>query len=204
MRNESLQGISAMLLSVGAFALMDAGLKQLSEHYSPMQVSCLRGAASHAMPGTTLPRPKRLTHGPSCEPPCANAARAGVIVVTAAGKTNSTNSVTYQVVPRPVNDDFAGALKIASAGETILATNEFASIQPGEPFHAGIVSAARPEQRARQDRLARVLVGKQRTANEDAAASRHVGRGRRARVAEALRERERAVGRRALGFGHRW
>jgi len=53
MRNESLQGISAMLLSVGAFALMDAGLKQLSEHYSPMQVSCLRGAAS--LPFILLP-----------------------------------------------------------------------------------------------------------------------------------------------------
>lgn len=53
MRNENLQGITAMLLSVGGFALMDAGLKQLSEHYSPMQVSCLRGAAS--LPFILLP-----------------------------------------------------------------------------------------------------------------------------------------------------
>jgi drug/metabolite transporter (DMT)-like permease len=53
MRNEHLQGITAMLLSVGGFALMDAGLKQLSEHYSPMQVSCLRGAAS--LPFILLP-----------------------------------------------------------------------------------------------------------------------------------------------------
>lgn len=46
MRNDTLQGISAMLICVGLFALMDAGLKSLAGHYSPMQVSFLRGAAS--------------------------------------------------------------------------------------------------------------------------------------------------------------
>jgi drug/metabolite transporter (DMT)-like permease len=35
-----------MLLAVGTFSLMDAGLKQLSTHYPPFQVAALRGAAS--------------------------------------------------------------------------------------------------------------------------------------------------------------
>ena len=35
-----------MLLAVAAFALMDAGLKQLAATYPPMQVAALRGAAS--------------------------------------------------------------------------------------------------------------------------------------------------------------
>ncbi|RZA18679.1 MAG: DMT family transporter [Lysobacteraceae bacterium] len=35
-----------MLAAVGLFALMDAGLKTLSEHYPPFQVAALRGAAS--------------------------------------------------------------------------------------------------------------------------------------------------------------
>ena len=35
-----------MLLSVGVFSLMDAGLKTLSAHYPPFQVAALRGASS--------------------------------------------------------------------------------------------------------------------------------------------------------------
>ena len=35
-----------MLVAVGCFALMDAGLKLLSARYPPFQVASLRGAAS--------------------------------------------------------------------------------------------------------------------------------------------------------------
>src|SRR5207342_2247564 len=35
-----------MLVTVAVFALMDAGLKQLSAHYPPFQVAALRGASS--------------------------------------------------------------------------------------------------------------------------------------------------------------
>ncbi len=35
-----------MLVSVGLFSLMDAGLKTLSAHYPPMQVAAMRGASS--------------------------------------------------------------------------------------------------------------------------------------------------------------
>ncbi len=40
------RAILTMLAAVGAFSLMDAGMKQLSEHYPPFQVAAMRGAAS--------------------------------------------------------------------------------------------------------------------------------------------------------------
>lgn len=45
-RPSNLSGILIMLLAVGVFALMDAGLKLLTPHYPPMQVAALRGLAS--------------------------------------------------------------------------------------------------------------------------------------------------------------
>ena len=42
----NLSGILIMLLAVGMFALMDAGLKLLTPHYPPAQVAALRGMAS--------------------------------------------------------------------------------------------------------------------------------------------------------------
>lgn len=44
--NRNLGGIIMMLLAVSLLSLMDAGLKQLSAHYPPMQVAALRGLAS--------------------------------------------------------------------------------------------------------------------------------------------------------------
>jgi drug/metabolite transporter (DMT)-like permease len=41
-----MSGIAAMLCAVGVFALMDAQLKLLVEHYPPFQVTSLRGLAS--------------------------------------------------------------------------------------------------------------------------------------------------------------
>lgn len=38
------RGIIAMLLAVAMFAIMDAAMKSLTAHYSPMQITCLRGA----------------------------------------------------------------------------------------------------------------------------------------------------------------
>jgi drug/metabolite transporter (DMT)-like permease len=42
-RQERLAGMAAMLTGVAAFALMDAGLKLLTAHYSAVQVAALRG-----------------------------------------------------------------------------------------------------------------------------------------------------------------
>ena len=41
-----IRAIVLMLVAVGLFALMDAGLKLLSAHYPPLQVAALRGASS--------------------------------------------------------------------------------------------------------------------------------------------------------------
>jgi drug/metabolite transporter (DMT)-like permease len=46
MQSTRMTGIVAMLGAVGVFALMDAQLKLLVEHYPPLQVTCLRGLAS--------------------------------------------------------------------------------------------------------------------------------------------------------------
>ena len=45
-RHSNLSGILIMLLAVGVFALMDAGLKLLTPHYPAAQIAALRGAAS--------------------------------------------------------------------------------------------------------------------------------------------------------------
>ena len=45
-RRDNLRAIAAMLAAVGAFSLMDAGLKALAPHYPAMQVAALRGLSS--------------------------------------------------------------------------------------------------------------------------------------------------------------
>ncbi|MGH8106791.1 MAG: DMT family transporter, partial [Arenimonas sp.] len=45
-KNSSMRGISAMLMAVVLFSLMDAGLKWLSPHYPAIQVTAMRAMAS--------------------------------------------------------------------------------------------------------------------------------------------------------------
>src|SRR5688572_15113234 len=45
-RSNNLRGAAIMLVAVGSFALMDASLKTLSPHYSPMQVTTLRALSA--------------------------------------------------------------------------------------------------------------------------------------------------------------
>lgn len=45
-RKENLRAMIVMIIGVGAFSFMDAGLKVLSPHYSPFQVTALRGLSS--------------------------------------------------------------------------------------------------------------------------------------------------------------
>jgi drug/metabolite transporter (DMT)-like permease len=45
-RAAQLRGVLLMIAAVGVFAVMDAMLKYLTGRYTPLQVSCLRGAAS--------------------------------------------------------------------------------------------------------------------------------------------------------------
>lgn len=56
--------------------------------------------------------------------------------------TNRTE-ITYIVVPRPPNDRFTNAFKLLSSGGIGLGTNEFASLERGEPVHARVNSADR-------------------------------------------------------------
>ena len=44
--NPNLRGIVVMVAAAGLFTLMDAGMKLLSQHYSPMQVTALRSLSS--------------------------------------------------------------------------------------------------------------------------------------------------------------
>src|SRR2546427_11842506 len=46
------------------------------------------------------------------------------------------------VVPRPANDNFTNAFKIAPEGAVIPATNNYASLEPGEPLHAQVATVA--------------------------------------------------------------
>jgi len=49
-----------------------------------------------------------------------------------------TNEIEYIVVPRPLNDRFTNAFKILPEGGVIMHTNNYASIEPGEPKHAQV------------------------------------------------------------------
>jgi hypothetical protein len=53
-----------------------------------------------------------------------------------------TNFVAnYHIVPRPVNDQMTNAFKMTPAGGVATGTNNWASLEPGEPRHAGITNA---------------------------------------------------------------
>jgi subtilisin family serine protease len=61
--------------------------------------------------------------------------------VTAPGKTQFVAQVAYTLLARPVNDNFADAITLPPEGGIFLATSKLASEEPGEPFHAQVVSA---------------------------------------------------------------
>ena len=54
--------------------------------------------------------------------------------------STSIVSRVYQIVARPENDNFTNATKIAVQNALILATNNYASLQAGEPQHALVAS----------------------------------------------------------------
>ena len=49
-------------------------------------------------------------------------------------------TVTYKLFPRPLNDKLTNAYKIPAIGGLVTATNNFASVEPGEPQHAKIAT----------------------------------------------------------------
>ena len=53
-----------------------------------------------------------------------------------------TNWTEYLVLPRPLNDKFTNAFRIAAGGGVLISSNDFASIEGGEPQHAQASSVA--------------------------------------------------------------
>lgn len=51
-----------------------------------------------------------------------------------------TNTIEYIIVPRPVNDDFEDSIKLKSYNDSLVvtATNDYGSLEAGEPVHADV------------------------------------------------------------------
>lgn len=68
------------------------------------------------------------------------------VTVTAPGKSNATSVVIWSVSPPPPNDYFTNAAKIPADGafgdHLALGTNKFATLEFGEPRHAGVGTVA--------------------------------------------------------------
>lgn len=64
------------------------------------------------------------------------------LTVTAPGKSNFIGSFSYNAIIPPPNDNFADATKIAPEGGLFDGDNRFATIETGEPFHAGLPTAS--------------------------------------------------------------
>ncbi len=63
------------------------------------------------------------------------------LIITAPGKDPSTNSINYDIIAIPTNDDFADAAKVPPGGAVYISNNKLATLEPGEPAHAGLLSA---------------------------------------------------------------
>ncbi|MCW5556070.1 MAG: S8 family serine peptidase [Verrucomicrobiae bacterium] len=61
---------------------------------------------------------------------------------TAPDKFGVTNEVYYTILPPPPNDHFTNATKVPSEGTAYLANNRFATLEAGEPQHAGVANVA--------------------------------------------------------------
>jgi hypothetical protein len=62
------------------------------------------------------------------------------MVISAPGKTTSSNSVTYFIISPPPNDYFTNSIKVAAAGASYFTSNKRATMEAGEPLHGGIAS----------------------------------------------------------------
>lgn len=62
------------------------------------------------------------------------------VFITAPDKDPATNVVVYSIVPLPPNDFFANATKVPAAGSNYVTLNEAATLETGEPVHAGVTS----------------------------------------------------------------
>ncbi len=63
-------------------------------------------------------------------------------IISAPGKDSATNIVNYAIVPIPANDNFTNATKVPASGAAYVTNNKRATMEPGEPTHAGVASVA--------------------------------------------------------------
>jgi subtilase family serine protease len=66
--------------------------------------------------------------------PTAPATLSLTVVTMVTNRPSVTNFVTYNVIPPPLNDNFANATKVLAGGSVYLANNRYATIEPDEPF----------------------------------------------------------------------
>src|SRR6185503_4245783 len=64
------------------------------------------------------------------------------ITASAPGKISATNVVSYTIVPPASNDNFTNPSKVRAQGALILSNNRFATMESGEPNHAGVGTVA--------------------------------------------------------------
>lgn len=64
------------------------------------------------------------------------------LAVFAPGKTNFTASYTFRTETIPANNNFPPLAKVPDAGGTVFGDNTFATMEFGEPIHAGVSSVA--------------------------------------------------------------
>jgi hypothetical protein len=62
------------------------------------------------------------------------------LVISAPEKDTLTNTITYFIVPLPLNDNFANATKVPAAGTNYLTNNKRATLETNEPVHANIAT----------------------------------------------------------------
>lgn len=64
------------------------------------------------------------------------------LTATAPDKFGATNEIYYTIVSPPPNDHFTNAIKVPAAGTVYRANNRFATMEAGEPRHAGVTNVA--------------------------------------------------------------
>jgi len=64
------------------------------------------------------------------------------IDATAPGKTSASLVVNYFIATVPANDYFSKATKVKAAGDFFASNNKFATLEGGEPDHAGVTNVA--------------------------------------------------------------
>lgn len=72
--------------------------------------------------------------------PAATGAVTMTITASATNKVSTTNVLNYVILPPPPNDHFTNSVKVLPEGGVFSANNRFATLEPSEPIHAGVLT----------------------------------------------------------------